>query len=169
MRKNRLKIHEPDENRFKKNLILYIWRMQESQTLIAVIFYSLSLTGIYFDRISWRFENAGIDSTLVITLILTGFTFIFILFLGYIYDKILNLWKHKNIVMMKKNVYLSTHLTPKEMAHYTEMWLPIVKVIDGLEGKNTLKDTIETLERWKESGVVYRDIGDQMKRSSLRV
>lgn len=169
MRKNRLKDHEPDENRFKKNLILYIWRMQESQTLIAVLFYSLSLTGIYLDRISWRFKDAGIDSTLLITLLLTGFTFVFILFLGYMYDKIFNLWKDKNIVMMKKNVYLTTHLTPKERAHFTEMWLPVVKVIDELEGKDTLKDTIATLERWKETGVVYKNREDQMKRSNLRV
>jgi len=156
-KKRKLRDHETDESKIKQRLTLTIWRMQESQTLISVIFYSLTLTGIYIDRVSWRFEQMGIESTALITFILTSFTFVFILFLGYLYDKVFNLWKHKNIVMMKKNIYLSTHLTPKERAHFSEMWLPIVKAIDEMEGKGTLKKTIEVLQRWRETGCVYEN------------
>jgi len=163
------RIHEPDQNRIKKGLILYIWRMQESQTIISVLFYSLSLTGIYFDRISWRFEDLGIESTTLITLILTSITFVFILFLGFGYDKLLGLWKHKNVVMMKKNVFLSTHLTPKERVFFSEMWLPIVQHIDGIEGQGTLKETITTLEHWRDTGFAYKSGEDHEKRASLRV
>ena len=167
MKRTQLKDHETDQSQLKKNFILYLWRMQESQTIIAVLFYSLSLTGIYLDKAVWYFEEyLSISSITTITLILACFTFLFILFLGYIYDRVFNLWKHKNVVMMKKNIFLSTHLTPKERTHFSDMWLPIVKVLDDLEGKGTLKETIGRMERWKETGSVYESTAEQEERSS---
>jgi hypothetical protein len=169
MNRPSLKSHETSEHWLKKALTLYIWRMQESQTLISILFYSLTLTGIYLGRMLEPFGNMGIDSVALITLILTLFTFILILLAGYIYDRIFNLWKDKNVVMMKKNIYLSTHLFPKESAWFSQMWLPLVKALDRMEGQDTLKETIKTLEYWEETGLFYRSSEDQVERSKLKI
>ncbi len=157
MKPNRLKDHQAEASKTKTGFILYVWRMQESQTLVSILFYSLTLTGIYIDKVAWRFEDIGITSTTLVTIILAACTFFFILLLGLVYDKGFKLWKHKNMVMMKKNVYLTTHLTPKEQAHFSDMWLPILRLVDRMEGQDTLKESISTLEHWRKTGKVTQE------------
>ena len=103
----------------KKSLMTQVWRLQQSQGLIGIFFWALTLAGVfYFQYIHANFVKWGIVrddqvflGTLILFLIFLG-TF---LVLGFLYDRILRLWKEQVIVAYERNPYTSEYLVPKEV------------------------------------------------------
>lgn len=98
----------------KKKIMTVLWRVQQAQMVISIVFWSLTLTGIFYPYISERVlddlvgpENVALGM-LVIFLGVVGMIVLF----GYIYDR-LKFWKEQIIVIQERNPFgFGTRLTP---------------------------------------------------------
>ena len=104
------------------------WRLQQSQTLISMAFWVTTLTLLIWPYVSWRFEGdntiIGISTTYwglasIGTLVIT-----FVLFVGFVYDRFLGLWKEQRTVDTERNPFATYQLMPQTamiMGHLNEL------------------------------------------------
>lgn len=102
---------------FKKRLMKYIWRVQQAQMVISIIFWSLTLTGVFYPYFRVRLFNDTIGSENVFL----GMLILFMLVLGavvaagLVYDK-LRFWDEQNTIAQERNPYLYYgKMSPKEI------------------------------------------------------
>ena len=95
-------------NRFRKFVMKSLWRIQQSQMVISIVFWSLTLTGIFYDRVAEKFNNFGLPKSNVFGGVAIMFMTVVILILlfGYLYDKF-RFWDEQFIVMIERNPYAS--------------------------------------------------------------
>jgi hypothetical protein len=137
----------PDgESMLKKRLMEFMWRLQASQTIIGIIFWPLTLTGIFYPYIRERTDNFGLgqESVLGGMLILFSIIVLFIVIFGLIFDK-LRFWKEQNIVLIERNPYASIKLNAKEI-YWMKMWSLALRANPGLSAD--LKKELELFDRW---------------------
>lgn len=90
----------------KKSIMITLWRVQQAQMFISIVFWSLTLTGIFYPYIRTRLLNSVIGPENV----LLGMSVIFIsvigsvLAFGYVYDR-LKFWKEQMTVAQERNPY----------------------------------------------------------------
>ena len=98
----------------KKKIMTVLWRVQQAQMVISIVFWSLTLTGIFYPYISDRFlddlvgpENVAIGMVLIF-LVVIGLIIMF----GYAYDR-LKFWKEQVTVAQERNPFsYGTKMTP---------------------------------------------------------
>lgn len=97
----------------KKRFMELMWRMQQSQTLIGLIIWSLTLTGIFYPYLRDKF---GIDPSNVLLPMMGLFLLIFgtVICIGLLFDK-LRFWKEQNIVLAERNPYAYYKFTAREL------------------------------------------------------
>ena len=90
----------------KKSIMTTLWRVQQAQMFISIIFWSLTLSGIFYPYISARFlneivgnENVFIGMSLIFLTVI-----ILVISFGYAYDK-LKIWKEQMTVAQERNPY----------------------------------------------------------------
>lgn len=134
----------------KKSFMKYIWRFQQSQAFISIIFWSLALAGIFYDRSGFYFERyLGLsadpnEQVITKTLILMVVVFTGVIIFGILYDTIFRLWEQQSIITMERNVFAQYKLNVRELIYQRHIYVPILKgVNDGrFDGE------IAFLERW---------------------
>ena len=90
------------------------WRLQQSQTLISMAFWVTTLTLLIWPYVSWRFE--GDNTILSVSTTYWGLASIgalvitFVLFVGFVYDRFLGLWKEQRTVDTEEIHLLLTNL-----------------------------------------------------------
>ncbi len=127
----------------KKSLMELMWRMQQSQTIIGVLMWSLTLTGIFYPYLRDKF---GLDPGNVLLPMMLLFLFILamVVLIGVAFDK-LRFWKEQNIVLAERNPYATYKFYPKEI-HWARLWLELAKQTpDPTPG---MKKEIEFFEKW---------------------
>ena len=87
------------------------WRIRQSQSIVSLVFYSLTLAGIYIPYIK-KFTNIP---ELVLIPLSASASMVFLLLLGIFYDVGLNLWKEENTVVVEKNPYNIDKFAEKEL------------------------------------------------------
>ena len=133
----------------KKRFMELLWRLQASQTVIGMIFYPLTLTGVFYPYLRERTDNFGLGQGSV----LGGMLILFLLILGTVvafgltYDK-LRFWKEQNIVAIERNPYGSYKLTVKEI-FWMKMWALAIKANPDISPE--AKKQLEFYEKWIES------------------
>ncbi len=108
-------------NRFKKFVMKALWRAQQSQMVISIVFWSLTLTGIFYDKVAERFNNFGLPRSNVFGGMAAMFTMVVILILlsGYLYDKF-RFWEEQNIVVIERNPYASKgRMHPNQVVYWS--------------------------------------------------
>lgn len=108
-------------NRFKKFVMRALWRAQQSQMVISIVFWSLTLTGIFYDKVAERFNNFGLPESNVLGGMAVMFTMVVVLILlsGYLYDR-LQFWKEQNVVMIERNPYASKgRMHPNQVIYWS--------------------------------------------------
>jgi hypothetical protein len=98
----------------KKSIMTILWRVQQAQMVISIVFWSLTLTGIFYPYISERVlddlvgpENVALGMFLIF-LVVVGLIILF----GYAYDR-LKFWKEQVTVIQERNPFsFGTRLTP---------------------------------------------------------
>ena len=97
----------------KKKLMELMWRMQQSQTAIGLIIWSLTLTGIFYPYLRDKF---GIQPSSVLLPMVLLFVLIFgsVITIGLLFDK-MRFWKEQNIVLIERNPYGYYKFTAREM------------------------------------------------------
>lgn len=103
----------------KKALMTQIWRLQQSQALISVFFWSLTLAGVFYLAYvhTWfvRWRIIGADEVFIGTVYLF---FIFLggfLLIGFIYDRVLKLWSEQTVVAYERNPFTVDRFYAKEI------------------------------------------------------
>jgi hypothetical protein len=127
----------------KKKLMELMWRMQQSQTIIGVLMWSLTLAGIFYPYIR---DWLKLSPSMVLLPLLGLFLFILgcVVLIGIIFDK-LRFWKEQNIVLAERNPYASYKLYPKEI-HWSRLWLVLAKQQPNPSPE--VKKEIEFFEKW---------------------
>lgn len=119
-----------------------LWRVQQSQMVISIIFWSLMLTGVFYQYAKWYLEKH-----LGVTGLLTGMAVLFtivvcaILFFGFLYDVIFALWKEQNVILAERNVYARYLHQSREILRIKHIWVPLLRGV----GKDEDADFVE---RW---------------------
>ncbi len=100
----------------KKWFMLQYWRIQQSQSLISLVFWTSTLTLLIWPYISWRFDTtetilslpstyfglAGIATSVVAMVLLVGLA----------YDVSLGLWRDHITVVQERNPFNTYKLNP---------------------------------------------------------
>jgi hypothetical protein len=130
----------------KKKLMEFMWRLQASQTIIGIIFWPLTLTGIFYPYFRDRTNNFGLGPQSVLggMLLLFSIIVLFIVIFGLVFDK-LRFWKEQNIVLIERNPYGSIKMTAKEI-YWMKMWSLALRANPGLSPE--LKKELELYDKW---------------------
>ena len=132
----------------KKGLMIQLWRLQQSQAMISLFFWALTLAGVYYVYFHPVLVRLGLPENQVFVGIFVLFSLIIITFLilGLLYDRVLKLWVEQTDVAVERNPYSSKYLLPKDIMYWQRSTLPIMR---GLAKSDPalLKD-IEFMEKW---------------------
>lgn len=131
----------------KRYFMMQIWRLQQAQMIISMLFWSLTLTGVFYPYVGWRLRLMGIENTTVAIVVLFLFVAGGILAFGYIYDRIFKMWHHQQIVIQERNPYSRGKLTPKEVLYWTLYYIPSLEAEAVLLRDSDEKRAVETMEK----------------------
>jgi len=137
----------PDgESMLKKKLMEFMWRLQASQTIIGIIFWPLTLTGIFYPYFRDRTNNFGLGQQSVLggMLILFSIIVLFIVVFGVLFDK-LRFWKEQNIVLIERNPYAGIKLNAKEV-YWVKMWSLALRANPGLSPE--MRKELDLYNKW---------------------
>jgi hypothetical protein len=128
-----------------KVLMKQIWRFGQVGGMVSVILMCLNLTIPLYEYTAWRLIELGIPGRLdwLIILILFLMVFSMTLIFGFAYDKIFQLWKHREIVAMERNPFMKGRITPNELVTWQYVNIPLLL-------KNGLKAEAEFNLKWNE-------------------
>lgn len=131
---------------FKKKLMKTFWRVQQAQMVISVVFWSMTLSGIFypyfiakFRDYPWLAENTFLGIVLLFTAVLSGI-FIF----GFLYDKF-KFWKEQQMVIVERNPYTSWKLNPV-FTQWADLWIEMAKASPNKTPE--LEAKIKFFEEW---------------------
>ena len=130
----------------KKVIMKYLWRIQQAQMVISMVFWSLTLTGVFYEYFKVKFNNFGIDEDNVFggMLVLFFIVIFSIIIAGFIYDK-LKFWKEQQFVIVERNPYTSWKLNPV-FTQWADLWVEMAK---SMENKTPeLEAKINFFEAW---------------------
>lgn len=137
----------------KKSFMKYIWRFQQSQSFISIIFWSLALAGIFYERSGFYFQKylgwAGLtdnqdEQVATKTFILMILVFLLVVLFGILYDSIFRLWEQQNIVNMERNVFAQYKMNVRDLLLQKNVHVPILKCVN--DGR--FDDEVLFMDRW---------------------
>lgn len=109
------------ENFAKKWVMRQYWRIQQSQAFISVGFWATTLTLLIWPYVRWRPFFSSSESILGLSRTYWGLASIFVsvlltvLFVGWIYDRVLGLWVEWRSVDTERNPFMTYALSPNWM------------------------------------------------------
>nr|NIP43771.1 hypothetical protein [candidate division Zixibacteria bacterium]NIR64811.1 hypothetical protein [candidate division Zixibacteria bacterium]NIS47989.1 hypothetical protein [candidate division Zixibacteria bacterium]NIU14475.1 hypothetical protein [candidate division Zixibacteria bacterium]NIX58457.1 hypothetical protein [candidate division Zixibacteria bacterium] len=89
--------------RIKKTIMKYVWRIQQAQMIIAIVFWSLTLTGVFYPYIRERILNSWIGPERVAIGLLLLFICVLgtVVLCGVMFDK-LKFWNEQQMVAVER-------------------------------------------------------------------
>ena len=109
------------ENFAKKWVMRQYWRIQQSQAFISVGFWATTLTLLIWPYVRWRPFFSSTESILGLSRTYWGLASIFlgvllsVLFVGWMYDRVLGLWIEWRSVDTERNPFMTYALSPNWM------------------------------------------------------
>lgn len=148
----------------KHGFMTLLWRVQQSQALVAPLFYAATLTGVFWPTVGTYLKTKGFFAPSQVALGLTVL-FLFMLFLitaiGLVYDKVFKLWREQLDVGVERNPYLQEKLAPKEIVLWKKMHL---RTLQQVAHENpTANSDIQFMERWIERSMADPRIRAQVE------
>ncbi len=145
----------------KKGLMMQIWRIQQVQAIVGLLFWSLTLAGVYY--ISYFHDhlvNLGIlgegDVALGTALLFAAIIIGFLVF-GLIYDRVFKLWREQTDVLIERNPYTREKLTPKEVIQWRRSFVPIMKELAKKDSQ--MEKDVVFMEKWIEKSILdYKEL-----------
>jgi hypothetical protein len=104
----------------KKWMMRQYWRMQQSQSIISLIFWATTLTLLIFERLEASNPQWGRDDSLIIGLptawvVMSSLFFgvgFGVLTVGWLYDRVFSLWTAQRSVDFERNPFWTYALAP---------------------------------------------------------
>lgn len=95
-----------ETNKFKKVIMKYLWRIQQSQMVISIIFWSLTLTGVFYPYVREKFRNFGLSQSNVFGgMAIMFFIVVFLIITaGLLFDR-LRFWNEQMIISNERNPF----------------------------------------------------------------
>ena len=112
---------QPEDNNsssLKKWFMRQYWRLQQSQSIISMLFWINASTLLIWPYIRWRFD--GQESFLGISMTYWGIfsiamiVVLLVLIIGWAYDNIFALWKEHRNVIIERDPFATYLLTPRD-------------------------------------------------------
>jgi len=102
----------------KKWFMRQYWRLQQSQSLISMGFWCLTLTLLIWPYVEWRIPAdgrvLGVPATYVGVGSIALLVLVGVLLVGYVYDHFFSLWKEHQNVIIERNPFHTYLLTPRD-------------------------------------------------------
>ena len=134
----------------KKGLMVQLWRIQQSQAIISIFFWSLTLAGVFYkDYIHPHFVAWGIvriEDVFLGTVILFFIIVVVFLIFGLLYDRVLRLWVEQTTVAVERNPYSKERLMPKEVVFWQRGYLSIMKEIAKKD--SSMQKDLDFMDKW---------------------
>jgi len=137
---------DPHQSRFKKTAMMYLWRVQQSQAVISIVFWGLTITGIFYPYFKAKFHNFGLPDSWTFGGMLVIFMLVMlgVVAFGVLYDK-LKFWKEQTIVVAERNPYATWKLQPIHL-FWMDIWVATAKAQQNRTPE--LERTIAFAEAW---------------------
>jgi len=128
-----------------------MWRMQQTQAVISIIFWSLALTGIFYDRANYYLHiYLGLDrdedkQVLTKMAVLFVLVVVGVMTFGFLYDTIFRMWEQSTTVMQERSPYAIYKFNAYQvnLARYFQL-----ATLKGLNTDGRLDKEVEFMERW---------------------
>jgi len=125
------------------------WRLQQSQTLISMVFWCTTLTLLIWPYVSWRFQSEkeilGIPMTYWGLGSIAAGVLLSVLIVGYIYDMIFALWKEQRTVDTERNPFGTYALIP---ANIMQIGMMNHLLRDKADGDEKILATCDWIDEW---------------------
>ncbi len=134
----------------KKGFMVQLWRIQQSQAIISLFFWGLTLAGVFYPTyFHEHFVNLGIvrqsDYFLGTMLLFLAIIGAFLL-MGLIYDIVLKLWVEQSDVAVERNPYSKERLMAKEILFWRRSTVAIMKQLAKTDP--SIQKDIDFVEKW---------------------
>ena len=100
----------------KKLLMRQYWRVQQSQALISLGFWTATITLLLWPYVSWRFEDSetllGIPMTYLGLMGIATAVLSLVLLVGFLYDVTFGLWRDHITVTRERDPFTTYKLNP---------------------------------------------------------
>lgn len=141
----------------KKKIMTVLWRVQQAQMVISIVFWSLTLTGIFYPYIRARVlndlvgpERVGLGMILIFLSVL-GLIVLF----GYTYDR-MKFWKEQVTVAQERNPFsFGTRLSPIQITLFKAI------ISDDQYEKERAIRLIEANEKDPKVSEIMKEIDEQ--------
>jgi hypothetical protein len=92
--------------KFKKRIMTVLWRVQQAQMVISIVFWSLTLTGVFYPYVRERWLNSwlGPEHVLVGMSVMFITVITLIVLFGLAYDR-LKFWREQQMVIQERNPF----------------------------------------------------------------
>ncbi|MBI4416890.1 MAG: hypothetical protein HY557_07900 [Euryarchaeota archaeon] len=149
----------------KKFVMTIVWRISQTGPLLSLFFWSTALAGIFWpilgstnprgpllafvvDVLGVPAERATIVGLLLLFLLFSGI----ILGIGFLYDRVLRLWREQMDVAYERNPYADDRLFRKERLQWEQFYLPLARAMYKVSPDPEFKQAIERVENWVATG-----------------
>ncbi|HEV8594389.1 MAG TPA: hypothetical protein VGR51_02555 [Thermoplasmata archaeon] len=145
-----------------------VWRISQTGPILSLFFWSTALAGIFWPIVGITSSSQlgplgnfllslgiSLDRITIVGLILLFFLFAaFILLIGWLYDRVLKLWREQMDVTYDRNPYVDDRLFRKEIMQWDQYFLPLAKAVYKVSPDPELRDAIERVETWIATGKI---------------
>ena len=103
----------------KKWVMRQYWRIQQSQTIISMVFWVTTITLLIWPYVEWRFSNdstfAGISVTYWGLASIGATVIVLVLVIGVLYDAVFGLWHEHLTIVGERNPFQTYQMSPNLM------------------------------------------------------
>lgn len=150
----------------KKFVMTLVWRISQTGPILSLFFWSTALAGIFWPIVGitggnqlgplgtfLRSLGVPLDRITFVGLVTLFLLFAaLILFIGWMYDRVLKLWREQMDVTYDRNPYADDRLFRKEILQWQQYYLPLARAIYKVAPDPELKESIARVEVWVKTG-----------------
>lgn len=145
----------------KKRVMTALWRVQQAQMIISIVFWSLTLTGVFYPYVRERFFNSilGPERVAIGMLIMFLGVITCIVLFGLMYDR-LKFWREQTMVVQERNPFA---YGPRMMPNHIILWWALLNP-DNETAQEEAHDLIMHNLKQPEVWSAYIDIMREVRR-----
>ena len=136
----------------KKWVMRQYWRIQQSQTIISMIFWVTTITLLIWPYVQWRFNAestiAGISATYWGLACIGATVIVLVLVIGVLYDAVFGLWREHLTIVGERNPFQTYQMSPNLMIMLLQTNLILRKLSEDDEDILRHCDFVDRWYKW---------------------
>jgi len=141
----------------RMRLMVFFYRMGQSQRLLGTFLWSLTLTFLAFQYVQPFLVGVGLtrqDQVLFGLAFLWVITTIALMTLGVLFDRVFKLWMEDAAIGVSRNPYSISSMYPKELVAWRDLWLPFFRAYAEDNPSPEITRALAKLEQWVAQGSI---------------